>query len=95
MGPVERATHSHKNVFIFLVCFCFVFQHFQKIFVAMFAAIDGLGVQTRFASDVQKVDAEIVFRGLVWFFLVGGENASWQRERQDTFERKNERGPAE
>ena len=61
----------------------------------MFAAVNYFGVQARIASNVQKVDAEIGFSGLVCFFLVSSQKTSWQRESEDTFEGKNERGPAE
>ena len=61
----------------------------------MFAAIDCFRVQAGFASDVQKIDAEIGFRGLIWFFVISAWKPGRPREGEDAFERKNERGPAE
>lgn len=73
-------------------------RRFQKIFVFVFAAIDGLCVEAGFAGDVEETDTDFLWRRRIGIRMVlpGGRLIREQRarERQDAFERQDERGTA-
>src|SRR5579872_4656152 len=68
---------------------------FQQIFVLMFAAVDGLRIQTGFARDVEKADAQVRVRCwlLLWLRVLlrlrCGASPSRTRQREYALEGKH------
>ena len=70
---------------------------FQQIFILMLSAEDGLCVQARLTSYIEKADAEIcalLFRRIRTLPRTP-EQPSGTHQREYAFQRKNERGTAE
>jgi hypothetical protein len=66
---------------------------FEQIFIFVFAAVDGLSIQTCRASDIDERRSERI--GWLFRVLVGCQPAQPRNEPENAFQRQDKRGTAE